>query len=51
MEKQGSLSPIQVPISKNYKKEQFFHYLDMSELNLSPGESIEHTLLFGTMMD
>ena len=33
---------IRVPISKNYKKDQFFHYLDMSELNLSPGESIEH---------
>jgi len=33
---------IRVPISKNYKKDQFFHYIDMSELNLSPGESIEY---------
>ena len=40
--KAGKFESTQVPISKNYKKEQFFHYLDMSELNLSPGESIEH---------
>jgi len=40
--KASKFESIQVPISKNYKKEQFFHYLDMSKLNLSPGESIEH---------
>lgn len=38
----GSLESIKVPISKNYNKEQFFHYLDVSLLDLSPGESIEH---------
>ena len=40
--KAGKFESTTVPISKNYKKEQFFHYLDISELNLSPGESIEH---------
>ena len=40
--KAGKFKSAQVPISKNYKKEQFFHYLDMSELKLNPGESIEH---------
>ena len=40
--KTGEFESFKVPISKNYKKEQFFHYLDMSELNLAPGEALEH---------
>ena len=40
--KTGRFESFKVPISKNYNKEQFFHYLNMSEFNLSPGEAIEH---------
>ncbi len=31
-----------IPIAKNYNKEQFFHYFDLSELNLDPGDKVEY---------
>ena len=40
--KAAKFESFKVPISKSYNKEQFFHYFDMSELNLSPGEAVEH---------
>lgn len=38
----GKLQSFIVPLSKNYNKEQFFHYFDISQLNLNPGEGVEY---------
>jgi len=38
----GKLQSFTIPISKNYNKEQFFHYFDISQLDINPGDGVEY---------